>query len=83
MFNTIMYFILYIGFKNYSKTGAPGSNWTSDHWLWRQMLYYILVSSVEISIRVENQYDDFVKVMQNSMACFHLFRFYIHFIWKP
>ena len=29
-------------------------------------------------IRVENQYNAFVNVMQNSTECFHLFRFYIH-----
>ena len=49
------------------------------------MSYYIFVS-VEIScimasIRVENQYDDFVKVMQDSTACFHLLRFYIFILY--
>ena len=29
--------------------------------------------------RVENQNDDFVKVMQDSTECFHLLRFYIPF----
>ena len=49
--------------------------------------YYILisveVSCIQASIRVENQYDDLVKVMQDSTGCFHLFRFYIHFIRQP
>ena len=48
------------------------------------MSYYILssgeISCIRASIRVENQYDDFVNVMQDSIARFHLFRFYIHFI---
>ena len=29
------------------------------------------------------QYDDFVKVIQNSTACFHLLRFNSHFIRQP
>ena len=63
-------------------------NWMSDQWLWHQMSYNILVSVViscnGASIRVENQCDDFVKIIQDRLACFHLFRFYIHFVWiKP
>ena len=55
--------------------------------LWRKMLFYILVS-VEISwlrasIMEENKYDDFVKVMQDSTVCFHLFRLHNHFIRQP
>ena len=51
------------------------------------MQLYILVSveilCIRASIRQENQYDDFVSVMQDSTACFHLFRFYINFIQQP
>ena len=35
------------------------------------------------SIRAENQYNDFVKAMQDSTTCFHLFRFYIQFMQQP
>ena len=30
---------------------------------------------------MENQYDDFVKVIQDSTVCFHLFRFNINIVW--
>ena len=56
----------------------------SDQWLLLQVSYYILVSmeipSIRTTIRVENQYDYFVKIMQERTVCFNLFRFYIHFI---
>ena len=52
--------------------GAPRSNWTSDRWLWRQMLYYILVtvkiSCIRASIRVENQYDDSI-ILCITLCC--------------
>ena len=38
---------------------------------------------IRASIQVENQYDGFSKVMQDSRVCFHLFRFDIHFIRQP
>ena len=41
--------------------GARGSNWTSDQWFSFQWKFHV---------RVENQYDDFVKAMQDSMAFF-------------
>ena len=41
-----------------------------------QRKFYVL----RASIRVENQYDDFVKVKQDSTSCFDLFRVYINFI---
>ena len=50
-------------------------------------MYYILVSvnvsCIRDSIQLENWYDLFVKVMQDGMACFHLFWFYILFMRQP
>ena len=62
-----------------SRDGARDSNWTSDQWLRRQMSFHVYGRQ----IRMENQYDDFLKVMQDNAACFHLFRFYIHFTQQP
>ena len=38
------------------------------------------VACIGASIRMENQYDVFVKVMQDGISCFHLFRSYILFM---
>ena len=54
--------------------GTCGSNWTSDKWLWRQMSYYIFVSveisCIQASFWVENQDDDFAKIIQDSTRVF-------------
>ena len=45
-----------------------------------KILVSVEVSYLRASFLVENQYDVFVEVMQESTVCFHLFRFYINFL---
>ena len=51
------------------------------------MSCYILVSMdvscIRASFRLENQCDVFIKVLQDGISCFHLFRSYILFMRQP
>ena len=56
---------------------------TSDCDVNCRILDSVEISGIRASIRVEKEYEDFVKVTQDSKACFHLLRLYILFIRQP
>ena len=71
-------------FKNHERVRAVlTERQTSDCDVNCRILDSVEISGIRDSIRVEKEYEDFVKVMQDSMACFHLLRVYILFIRQP